>query len=845
MARTLKFILPFLGVAAILGVAWLLHREIAQYDYRSVVRELHAVPRSKIAAAIALTALSYLLLVGYDALALRQLGRSPGFLRTAFASFTAYVLSYNVGLSVVSGSAVRFRLYSAWHYSRQEIARVIIFTSTTFWAGLFAASGLLLAAGHGGIYPSLGLLSDHLRAVGGLMLALVAAYLCLCAVRREPLAVGRWRLPLPPWPVATGQCALGATDILVAGLVAWVLMPAGWPWENFLGVYLLGMVLGLLSHLPGGIGVLETVLLYGRPAGLSGPAILGAILLYRVIYYLAPLGVAVALLGTHEMLRQRRHLRRFSLFAGRSALQIAPHLFAAMAFLAGLVLLLSGAVPAVHARLAWLTRLLPLPVVEISHLFASVIGLFLLLVARGLQRRLDGAYVLTLVFLAAGVVFSLLKGADWEEASFLLAVMLLLLPCRAYFYRHSALFEVSFTPGWIISILGAIAATIWLGFFVYHHVDYSHDLWWQFALRGDAPRFLRATMAIVVVGTAFIFRRLLHPAPMPPPLPDAAMLERAGQIVAASPDTNGYLALVGDKSLLFSASGRSLIMVGIAGRTWIALGDPIGPREEWEDLVWSFRELSDRHGAVAAFYEVATTDLSLYLDLGFSLTKLGELARVPLPGFSLEGAAAKGLRHTWRRVEQAGAVFEWVDVPGVPALLPELRAVSDAWLEGRREKGFSLGFFKEDYLARTPAAVVRQAGRIIAFANVWCGADRVELSIDLMRHTPDAPRGVMDFLLTNLMLRAAREGFQWFNLGMAPLSGLKNRNLAPLEHRFGALLFEHGERLYHFQGLRAFKEKYHPEWSPRYLACPGAFALPRVLASATKLISRAARSIPS
>ena len=839
MGRLLKTFLPLLGLLLAVGVIVLLHQELRHYDYHSVVLNLRTIPWQKIAWAALLTAVSYFLLILYDALALRQLGRSPGFLRTAFASFTAYVLSYNIGLSVISGTAVRLRLYSAWNYTTGEIGRIVTFTGLTFWVGLLAASGTLLMAG--GIHPWPGLpgLSPHFREVGAVFLLVVSAYVAACLWRRRPVTIRGWTFPLPRWPTALLQIFLGGIDVVVAGLVAWVLMPDGWPLENFLPVYLLGMTLGILSHVPGGLGVLETTLLYGRPETLPGPGVLGALLVFRVVYYLMPLGVALLLLAGHEAARHRRHVERAAVFTSRWAARLAPHLFAATAFFAGIVLLASGSTPAVHTRLAWLQKLVPLPVLEISHLLGSVVGVLLLFVARGLQRRLDGAYFVTLFLLGAGAVFSLLKGVDWEEAFILLVIFWLLLPCRDFFHRRASLLDARFTPGWVVAIVLVLGATLWLGFFAYRHVEYSHELWWRFALRSDAPRFLRASVAMFAVALVLGVRHLIHPATARPDLPDAAALERAAGIVTASSDTLGHLALTGDKALLFSETGGSFIMYGVERRSWIAMGDPIGPRPEWEDLVWSFRERCDHYGGWAAFYEVSVDDLPLYLDLGLTLTKLGEEARVPLSGFSIERSEFKGLRKTLHRAELEGLSFEWIEAGSVAPVLPDLRRVSAAWLASRslREKGFSLGFFRDDYLLRNPVVVARTVGEIVAFANVWETADRCELSMDLMRYSDHAPSGTMEFLLTQLMLRGAREGYQWFNLGMAPLSGMENRPLAPLQQRIAALVYQHGERFYHFQGLRAFKEKYHPVWSPRYLASPGGLALPIILAHVTALIS--------
>jgi phosphatidylglycerol lysyltransferase len=175
----------------------------------------------------------------------------------------------------------------------------------------------------------------------------------------------------------------------------------------------------------------------------------------------------------------------------------------------------------------------------------------------------------------------------------------------------------------------------------------------------------------------------------------------------------------------------------------------------------------------------------------------------------------------------------------VPALLPRLKPVSDAWLRDKRvrEKGFSLGAFDERYLARTPMAVVWQGDAPVAFANLFLGDSKEEASVDLMRQLPDGPAGLMDYLFVELMLWSKAQGYRWFNLGMAPLSGLSNRRQAPLWNRFGALVFGRGERFYNFRGLHRYKDKFDPEWEPRYMAVPGGIALPVVLANVASLIA--------
>jgi phosphatidylglycerol lysyltransferase len=178
-------------------------------------------------------------------------------------------------------------------------------------------------------------------------------------------------------------------------------------------------------------------------------------------------------------------------------------------------------------------------------------------------------------------------------------------------------------------------------------------------------------------------------------------------------------------------------------------------------------------------------------------------------------------------------------------MLPRIRAVSDDWLahKAAAEKGFSLGFFDAEYVCRFPLAVIEDGARVEAFASLWPGAGGEELSVDLMRYRASAPRNVMEVLLLLLMGWGKENGYSRFSLGMAPLSGLEMSAVAPVWTRFGNWLFERGGSFYNFQGLRTYKEKFHPEWEPRYLAYPGGLNLPRIMADVSALIAGGYRRI--
>jgi len=481
--------------------------------------------------------------------------------------------------------------------------------------------------------------------------------------------------------------------------------------------------------------------------------------------------------------------------------------------------------------------LVPLPLLELSHLAGSLIGLMLITLAHALYRRYDSAWRATVALLTAGALASLLKGWDWEEALLLAGIAGLLGISREAFWRRGSLWRNLGSPIWLATAIAVVGVSVVVGLAAYESVDYRADLWWHVTYSGDAPRFLRASVAATALGLMLLAGRLLHAARQPRTAD--AITPAILAAVAASPDSNANLALTGDKRFLVSASGRAFLMYQVEGASWIGMGDPVGPQSEWAGLVWAFRDLADRHGGRPVFYEVSGAHLDLYADAGMVGYKVGEEACVDLQAFDLSGASAKELRSAQRRSQRTGLTFEVVPAAAVPPLLDELERVSNEWLaaKGGREKGFSLGSFDRAYIGRSECAVVRQDGRIIAFANVWRGDDR-ELSVDLMRYGDGAPRYTMTFLFIELMLWGKARGFAWFNLGMAPLAGLANHRLAPLWHRIGRFAYAYGEDIYGFDGLRRFKQQFHPVWRSRYVVCrPTPAALALALRDAARLIN--------
>jgi len=837
---------PAIGTLVFGLAAWILYRQIHAYGVADIARTVAAIPRPAIFLAALATGMSFLATAGYDLLAIRATGIHVRPSRAALAAMASTAVSNTLGFGLLTGSSVRYRMYTGWGVSVLAVTRIIAFVSLTFSMGLLALGAVALSSNSVTIPASVHVPLDSTRILGAICALLLAAYVIAVSAGKGHLQIRSVRLELPHRRFILPQLLLSGIDWLAAAAALYVLLPQGSApgLLTFLEVYVLAIVAGNASQVPGGIGVFETIVIALLAPVIQTPALVGALLTYRLIYYLGPLFLGLLALAGQEILFQWAHLVRIGRALGRRLADYFPPVLTAATFAGGLLLLFSGATPAIHARLAFLDTILPLSVIELSHFLGSIVGILLLFLARALQRRLDVAYVSTVLLLCAGIVASLFKGGDYEESTLLAVILVLFIPSRRYFYRKSSVLSTRFPPAWTAAIVISVGSAIWLTFFANKHLAFSNEVWWRFALYGDAPRSLRAATGAVVTLVLITALRLLRPYRGLDRAEDKPDWEAIERIVASSPESYAHLAFTGDKHFLLNSDGTAFIMYGVSGGDYFAMGDPVGPPEQWRELAWQFLELADRNGGQTVFYEVGAHNLSTYVDLGLTALNIGAEARVSLDTFSLSGRDKKDLRNAVNRLKKSGYWFEMVEPEGVPSLIAGLKEVSDAWLEAKqaKEKGFALGSFEPDYLLRFPIAVVQSPAGIVAFANVWRGGGMHEISIDLMRHLPDAPPGVMDFLFVHLMLWGREAGYSWFNLGLAPLSGLEQSSVAPLWNRIAGFVFSHGETIYNFQGLRAYKQKFDPVWSPKYIALPGGLVLPRVLANLATLGSRGMKS---
>ena len=704
---------------------YILHHELRHYTYHDIIRQLRSISRFNLALAFLLTISNFLVLTGYDTLAVRYIRHPLSYSRTAFTSFVGYAFSQGLGFPMLTGGSLRFRLYSGWGLSALEIANIVAFNGLTFWMGYLMLASIAFMVEPYSIPAMIHLPFQSLRLIGLLMLLAVLGYFLVGILRERPFKIWRWEFPMPSPKYFFAQLAISCMDWAVAASVLYVLLPhrANLSFEAFLGVFLLAQFLGIMSHIPGGLGVFETIVVFLLSPTLPAAGVVGSLVAYRAVYYLLPLIVAAIFFAGNELVESRAGFKKAAEFFGKWIPSLVPQVLSYSVFVAGAILLFSGATPAEVRRLTWLKDFVPLPVVEFSHFLGSLTGMALLILARGIQRRLDASYFLTAAMLGAGIAFSLLKGFDYEEAIILSVMMLALLPSRKFFYRKASLFSRSFTPGWISAIIIVFICSVWLGVFSYKHLSWSSDMWWQFEFSKDYPRFLRASVGTAVLAMFFAMATLLRPAPPEPSLPEEKELEKARGIALKSRDTSANLALLGDKELLFCASGNAFIMYGISGGSWISMGDPIGDPSDLPELAWRFHEMADRHGGQTIFYEVGSHNYPLYLDLGLTLLKIGEEARVHLPEFDLHGPEKKHFRNTRNRLEKEGFTFEVLPPEGAEGAhsRPESHFRPVAHGKAHARKRFFPGFFQPLVSAVISAGDCEEGGQDVGLRQPLAG----------------------------------------------------------------------------------------------------------------------------
>lgn len=639
--------------------------------------------------------------------------------------------------------------------------------------------------------------------------------------------------------------AIGKKLVLVSLLEWSAIFAVIWSFSELLGisikvqqlfpVFIVASCAGIISMIPGGLGSFDLIFIWGMQ-GLQAPneKVLVLLLFYRIGYYVLPFLVSAILFVKSYW---EKWNKSWSNLPNAIVQELSHFLLTILVFAAGLILLLSASMPGIMSRLKIAQELLSFPIMNLSHQLSVAAGFLLLGLSRGIEYSVKRTYALTMGALVFAALFSIFKGIDYEEASFLISVAIILRLSKGQFYRESYVMTWGKTIFDIMLVLIITSMYLIIGYSnlpsakinipsklqSYFIVDYR-DLF-NSAIFGLA-------IAFVIMLFGYLISRPKKWA-MKKSIDDEAAIQKHLQRYKAS--ELAHLIFLHDKYIYWNKQKTVLFMFQQYADKLVVLGDPIGEKKDIANAIQEFHEIADLHGFTPVFYQVTNEMLSYLHGSGYAFFKLGDESFVDFNPISLNGEKVNGIPPANGKYK-----FEMAKPPYSNALLAELKIISDKWLEGRQEKGFSLGFFDESYLNRTELALLKTIeDEIVGFASILpMSKGNHSVSIDLIRFLPSAPQEALEELFLSLFKWSQMQGFKRFSMGITPLANSGLTRFSSLSERIAAQIFLHGHFIYHFSGLQKIKQKYTNAWEPKYLAYRRKSPLPFTMLQITLLISK-------
>lgn len=586
-----------------------------------------------------------------------------------------------------------------------------------------------------------------------------------------------------------------------------------------LPLFMIANIIGVISMVPGGLGSFDVLMILGlSQLGVKNELAVLWLLFYRIFYYMIPFIIGVIAFLHDTSLRFNESLEGLPVQIMR---KVAHGFMVFFLYLSGVLLLLVATVPNFAISNSVVGRLYPYTFYFIDRVTNIIVAFIMLGLARGVANRVKKVYYPLIGLLVIAIANTL-----WRDFSLKLAVFLSLILIASLFLKKE-LYRHKLTLSWNDLIMdGGIFTGTFLIYSVVgfmnspriHHrrpvpnaLLFPSEKIWLAGFVGLLVAFV--TLVIVyhyLSQTKVTLKSVYNPKRL-----QAIIDEFGGNEVS-------QLAFLGDKQLyVYQVDDHDQVFLMFQQRAdrLVVMGEPVGNPRYLLAAIEQFVQEADLLDCSAVFYEISA-DLTMQLhEIGFDFIKFGEEGFVDLPTFSLTGNKKRAQRALMNKFQREGYQFDVLQPPYSNAQLATLKNISDQWLDGRVEKGFSLGFFEVDYLQKAPIAVVYDTNQeIIAFANLMPMGSKKQISIDLMRYLPSAPSGIMDLIFINLFQHLQPLGYTSFDLGMAPLANVGTSKFSFIEERIANLIYNYGYRFYGFKGLRSYKQKFTSTWQSKYIA---------------------------
>ncbi|MFT8882419.1 MAG: bifunctional lysylphosphatidylglycerol flippase/synthetase MprF [Liquorilactobacillus hordei] len=585
-------------------------------------------------------------------------------------------------------------------------------------------------------------------------------------------------------------------------------------------LYFIASIIGVISLVPGGLGSFDVFMLIGLlNLGVVNGEGVAWLLFFRMFYYILPFFVGIFLFVRDA----GKRLNQFLDGIPKSIIQKVAHgLLTLFLYVSGGLILLESTVPNFAFGNSVFVKLYPYTFFFLNQLSSVIFAFLLIGVARGIEAKIKKAYWPTICVLLIGIINTLWRSFSLATAIFLIFVTLIVAISRKELYRENLTYSFNRITADVIIFIVVFGLYATVGIMNSPQHLMRHEV--PIALLFPSERIwfsgflgmVIAAIILIIIFRYFTANKSLFSNVTFPEAKIKEVVEKYGG------NETSHLAYLKDKQFYFfqkNEENQLFFMYKKKADKIIVMGEPVGNREYLREAVTKLMTDADVQGYQLVFYEIGNELTLLLHDLGFDFLKTGEEGFVELSSFTLAGKKQRAQRALMNKFERENYSFSFEMPPFSKKKLAEFKEISDEWLDGQVEKGFSLGFFDEYYLNQAPIAVIRNSeGNAVAFASMMPTGGKRVLSIDLMRHKKNAPSGIMDKIFISLFEYGREEQYEYFNLGMAPLSNVGRSSYSFIEERAAHLIYEYGYRIYGFQGLRAYKEKYVTDWYPKYTA---------------------------
>ena len=813
MNKLLKIIIAPLGIIIFIVAIMLLSNEMKNYTYQQILDTLKAIPSIKIIFGLILALSYYVILGGYDVVAFKYINVPLKFKNVVFTCFISNALGNNTGYSMLFGGSIRYRLYSLYNVSMINVTKVLFFSSATIWFGLLIIGGVVFT-----FFPvdftDTKLFFASSRPLGILFLTIVTAYTLLSILKSKPIKFFKWTITFPNIKITLWQMLLATSDWVIASCTLFVLLPHGEiPYITLLQIFLVAQMLGILSQVPGGMGVFETAIVMMLPQATESSAVMGALLAYRAIFYFFPLGIALILLATHEFFRAKRRFKVLARFYGGRMASLVPQALSISIFIGGAIILFSGVTDVSSSIIHRLDNYVSPVILDCLHFIISVIGIMLLFISRALLLRIKKAHTMAVWLVSLLLPLALVNGYGYEKILTIIVLLAVLIPSKKYFYRTLNIMAPKLNWLWFGAISAVFVASTWLCLFVYSKDFYG---WTNFFdnlfSASDASRSLRICIGmiitIIIVAVSEIWKRY-----------------RYRQVYVGSQNVSKinakshyvYSNYSFDNKNIFDMNTDSFIMYSQINGNAVVFGDPLGNNKSSRELIWDFKEMTDLKNIRPTFLYLGHKNLKIYDDIGLDIASFGVDANINLKYFDENIDSLRDIKELSSNILKTGYTIEFMDKEEFEKNKKFVGFVDYQWEQdfgNFKNKMFDISSNCADKFI-----VIKKDNFVSAYAYLLLSKDKYEAFVSNIRYTSDCNKDIFKFIIFSSVVWAKNNEYKWFNLGLTPKVNLNENTILDDNFIKKARIFVFAEHFkYNMNELIEFKSKFNPIWKNKYIA---------------------------